>query len=245
MRLYVYGVTTAAEARVPAGLNGVGGPGAPVRLVPVGPIAAVVSPAPESVRARRRDVMAHQEVLTWVGQGAPLLPACFGLIAQDEASLCATLERETEANLAALERVRGRAEMNLKVALVESGVADLVRESAKIRKLRGQIGHDSDYTARIRLGEAVAEGLRQRAEAVAEEARLRLADLVEDAVPGPDLDGYVANVSFLVAVEQVEAVCRAVDRLAAEAGSRAELRLTGPLPCYSFCAQPTPQPAGV
>lgn len=245
MRLYVYGVTTAAEASVPAGLSGVGGPSALVRLVPVGPIAALVSPAPESVRARRRDVMAHQEVLTRIGRSAPLLPACFGLIAQDEASLCATLERDTEANLAALERVRGRSEMNLKVAVVESGLAELVRESGKIRRLRGEVGRSPDYTARIRLGEAVAEGLRQRAESVAQEARLRLADLVEDAVPGPEADGYVANISFLVATEQVEAVCQAVERLAAEAGSRAELRLTGPLPCYSFCAQPAPQPAGV
>jgi len=244
VRLYVYGVTTAARARVPAGLTGVGGSAAPVRLVPVGPIAAVVSPAPDLVRARRRDVMAHQDVLTRVGRSAPLLPARFGLIAEDEASLRATLEREAEANLAALERVRGRVEMNLKVAVAESGLAELVRESAKIRKLREDVGRSPEYTARIRLGEAVAEGLRRRAESVAEEARRGLADLVEDEVPGPETDGYVANISFLVDADQVDAVSRAVERLAVAAASRAELRLTGPLPCYSFCAQPAPQPVG-
>src|SRR6185503_11845936 len=63
MRLYVYGVTLAEEASVPAGLTGVGGESALVRLLPVGPVAAVVSPAPTLVRAKRRDVMAHQDVL--------------------------------------------------------------------------------------------------------------------------------------------------------------------------------------
>ncbi|WP_211244208.1 GvpL/GvpF family gas vesicle protein [Actinospica robiniae] len=245
MRLYVYGVTTAAEGAVPAGLSGVGGASAPVRLLPAGPIAAVVSPAPALVRARRRDVMAHQEVLTRLSRTAPLLPATFGLIAEDEPSLRASLERDAEAKLAALERVRGRAEMNLKVAAVERGLAELVRGSEKLRRLRAEVERNPDYTARIRLGEAVADGLRQRAELVAEEARRLLFDLVEDAVPGPEADGYVANISFLVDLGQLDAVSEAVERLAAEAASHAELRLTGPLPCYSFCAQPTPQPVGV
>lgn len=242
MRLYVYGVTT-REASVPSGLNGVGMPPAAVRLVTVGPVAAVVGEAPALVRARRRDVIAHQDVLAEVGRSAPVLPACFGMVAEDERALRATLERETEANLAALERVRGRVEMNLKIAVAESGLPDLVRESAKIRRLHEQAGRDSDYTARVQLGEAIATGLRQRAEAVAQEAVRRVSEVAEEAVPGPEADGYVANISFLVAAEQVDAVREAVAELAAESESRALLRLTGPLPCYSFCSRPAARAA--
>lgn len=242
MRLYVYGITT-SEASVPPGLCGVGTPPAPVRLVSAGATAAVVGEAPALVRARRRDVMAHQDVLAEIGRSAPVLPACFGMIAEDEQALRATLQRDTEANLAALERVTGRTEMNLKIAVAEGGLPDLVRESPRIRGLRAQTGCEAEYTARIRLGEAVAEGLRQRAEAVAQEASRRLAALAEETAAGPEAEGYVANISFLIDTDQVEAAREAVAKLAVEARNRALLRLTGPLPCYSFCSRPAARTA--
>lgn len=244
MGLYVYGVST-PEASVSAGLSGVGGPTALVRLLPVGPLVAVVSEAPTTVRARRRDVMAHQHVLAEVGRSAPVLPTRFGMIAQDEQALRATLEAEIEANLAALERVMGRVEMNLKVAVAESGLPQLVRESRTVRLLHEETGRNPSYAAKIRLGQAVADGLRQRAATAAEAALRRVSDLAEESAQGPEADGCVANVSFLIAAERVEAVRALVADLASEIGWRAELRLTGPLPCYSFCAQPSAATAAV
>lgn len=244
MRLYVYGVTLPGAA-VPAGLSGVGGPSAVVRPVPVGPLLAVVSEAPDTVRARRRDVMAHQRVLTEIGRSAPVLPTRFGMIARDEQALRATLEAEIDANLAALERVRGRVEMNLKVAVAESGLPQLLRESRTIRALHEEAGRSPGYAAKIRLGQAVSDGLRQRAAAAAEVVRRRVSELAEESAEGPEADGCVANVSFLVAAERVEAVRALVANLASEVGPRAELRLTGPLPCYSFCAQPSAATAAV
>lgn len=237
MSLYVYGVTT-PEASVPAGLTGVGGALAPVRLENAGPLVAIVSQAPAAVRARRRDVTAHQEVLAAIGRTAPVLPARFGTLAPDEQDLRTTLEADADADLAALERVRGRAEMNLKIAVTESGLPQLVRESEKIRLLREKAGQSPDYASNIRLGEAVADGLRQRAEAVARKALPQVCELAEESVDGPDASGCVANVSFLVASDRVDAVRALVADLAAEAGSRAQLLLTGPLPCYSFSVQP-------
>jgi hypothetical protein len=244
VRLYVYGVT-APEASVPAGLSGVGGPSAVVRLVPVGPLVAVVSEAPAAVRARRRDVMAHQRVLAEIGRTAPALPTRFGMIAQDEQALRATLEAEIDANLAALERVRGRVEMNLKIGVAESGLSQLLRESRSIRLLHEEVGRSPGYAAKIRLGQAVADGLRQRAAAAAEVVLRRVSEVAEDGAEGPEADGCVANVSFLIASEQVEAVRTLVANLASEVGPRAELRLTGPLPCYSFCTQPSAATAAV
>lgn len=241
VRLYVYGVTS-PEASVPAELSGVHG--AAVRLMPVGPVVAVVSDAPAAVRARRRDVLAHQAVLTEISRAAPVLPARFGMIAEDEPALRATLDGDADANLAALERVRGRVEMNLKIAVTESGLPQLVRESEKVRSLHEEAGRRPDYAANIRLGKAVAEGLRQRAGAAAQLVLRRVSAFAEDSVDGPEADGCVANVSFLIGSDQVEAVRRLVSDLAGEIGSRAELRLTGPLPCYSFCAQPSAAPTG-
>lgn len=206
---------------------------------------AIVSEAPATVRARRRDVMAHQRVLEEIGRGAPVLPARFGMTTRDEQALRTTLEAESDANLAALERVRGRVEMNLKVAVTEGGLPQLVRESGRIRQLREAAGRSTDYAANIELGKAVADGLRQRAATAAAAVLPRVAELAEECAQGPEADACVANVSFLIAAERVEAVRALVADLAPEVGSRAELRLTGPLPCYSFCAQPSAAPAAV
>ncbi|MFE0083712.1 GvpL/GvpF family gas vesicle protein, partial [[Kitasatospora] papulosa] len=60
--VYVYAIVPAGQA-LPAGAVGVGSPAAALRLVDGGRVTAVVSAAPPQLRARRRDLMAHLEVL--------------------------------------------------------------------------------------------------------------------------------------------------------------------------------------
>lgn len=236
MGLYVYGVTTARP--LPAQLHGVGDPPGPVRAVPAGPIAAVVGQAPPTVRAKRRDVQAHQNVLMAIAANAPVLPARFGVIAPDEQAVRGPLERDVEAYLGALDRVAGRIEMNLKVIVSEGGLADMVREDEGLRRLHQETTRRPSYDANIRLGQEVAKGLRRRAAAVCADVLAQVSELAEESVHGPDVDGCVANVSFLIESGRVGAMRRLIGRITREAGSRAELRLTGPLPCYSFCALP-------
>lgn len=237
MGLYIYGVTGASTA-VPADLRGVGDPPSPVRALVAGPLAAVVGEVPGQLRARRRDVRAHQNVLIELAASAPVLAARFGVVAADEESVRTRLVQDAGGYLAALERVAGRVELNLKVEVVEDGVADLVREDEKVRRLREESARNPGYDLSIRLGEAVVAGLRRRAAAVAAEILPRLAALAEEVEQGPEVAGCVANVSFLVDSGQVARMREAVARAAAAAGSRAVLRLTGPLPCYSFSEFP-------
>ena len=235
--LYVYGVTT-ARATLPPQLRGVGDPPSPVSTVPAGPIAAVVGEAPLTVRAKRRDIQSHQNVIMAIAADAPVLPARFGVIAPDEQAVREPLEKDAAAYLEALDRVAGRIEMNLKVAVAEDGLADMLREDEGLRRLHQETLRRPGYDANIRLGQAVEKGLRRRAAAVCADALPQLAELAEESVHGPDVDGYVANISFLIESAQVGAVQRLVTRIVRDAGSRADFRLTGPLPCYSFCALP-------
>lgn len=240
--MYVYGVTRAGLV-APRGIRGIGDPPARVRTPGYGGLAVVVSAAPERLRPRRRDLRAHQDVqLAFAGIG-PLLPTRFGAVATGEDVLLARLREHAGEYAAALDRVEGRFEMNLKASAVEDGVAALVRGDPQVRRLRQENRRRPGYDTGVRLGEAVVAGLRRQALAAAREVAEALTELADDVSPCAEVPGCVLNVSFLVAADRVDACRAVVDDLGARCADRAELRLTGPLPCYSFCG-PT-APAGV
>ncbi|NLU70726.1 GvpL/GvpF family gas vesicle protein [Streptomyces sp. HNM0574] len=240
--VYAYGVVRAGW-RLPGSCRGVGSPPAEVRLLAAGSLAAVVSDVPEGLRARRRDLLAHQDLLLALADRGPVVPMRFGMVAPDEETLAAGIAgtaRETEA---LLDHLDGRCEINVKVSAVEEGLAALVREDESVRRLRELARSRPGYEASLRLGEAVAAGLNRRAAEAAEETVRQLDRFAADRAEAPASAECVRNVSFLVDRDRLADVTAAVERLAAEQRGRAGIRLTGPLPCYSF-AESVPAGAG-
>lgn len=239
MSIYLYGVTR-AEVPVPRDARGVGDPPGRVRRLVAGDLAAVVGDAPDGLRARRRYVQAHQSVLLAVAAAGPLLPTRFGVVVADEAAVTARLHADAAGYTAALDRVAGRCELNLKASPVEAGLADLVRSDPRLQRLQQESRRRPGYDVSIRLGEAVMAGLRRRAAEAAHQVAAALTALADEVTPGPDVPGCVLNASFLVAADRVAACRAAFDSAADKLADRAELRLTGPLPCYSFSGLPAP-----
>ncbi|SEG95640.1 Gas vesicle synthesis protein GvpL/GvpF [Actinacidiphila yanglinensis] len=237
MSIYVYGVTR-APVDLPAGLRGVGDPPSPLRALAAGSLAAVVSAAPERLRARRRDLHAHQNVLLALAEEGPVLPSRFGVVAADAESVDARLRAEQDSYEAALDRVAGRVEMNLKALTVESGLNDLLRQDPRLQRFRQEARRQPGYETSIRLGEAVMAGLTRRARAAVDEGVTALTPLAAEVQPGPEVEGCVRNTSFLVAADQVPEFRRVVEEFASRHSGEVELRVTGPLPCYSFAALP-------
>ncbi|MFF2650741.1 GvpL/GvpF family gas vesicle protein [Streptomyces sp. NPDC058045] len=241
--IYVYGIVRGDHA-LPAGASGVGDPPAPVRLLPAGELAVVVSAAAPGLRARRRDLLAHQDLLLALAATGPVLPMRFGMVAPDETSASAGVTARGAEYGALLSRLDARVEVNIKATPVQDGLAALVREDPVVRRLREETRGQPSYENSIRLGEAVAAGLHRRAAAAASELTAELAPLAEELRQGPEVDGCVLNASFLVPRE-AEAQLRGVaEQFGAAHADRVELRVTGPLPCYSF-VDATPVPAGV
>jgi hypothetical protein len=241
--VYFYGVTR-ADTPLPRGIRGVGKPPGEVRTLAAGRLAALVGPAPDGLRARRRDLQAHQDVLLAVGAAGPVLPTRFGVVAADDDAVTRPLRADAAGYEAALDRVAGRCELNLKASPLEGGLAGLLRDDPRLRRLRQESRRRPGYDVSIRLGEAVVAGLRRRAAEAAREAAEALTGMADEVRQGPDVPGCVLNLSFLVAADRV-ARCRTVfDTLADRHAGSAELRLTGPLPCYSFSALPATAPAG-
>ncbi|MGW0940675.1 GvpL/GvpF family gas vesicle protein, partial [Streptomyces sp. NPDC002666] len=177
--IYVYGIVGSSHP-LPPGAGGVGEPPAPVRLLQAEDLAVVVSAAHPGLRARRRDLMAHQGLLMTLAESGPVLPMRFGMVAPDEATVLAGVTAHRSEHASVLARLDSRVEMNVKVTPVQDNLAALIREDPVVRRVREETRRHPGYEANIRLGEAVAAGLRRRAAAAAAELPPVFAGIAHD-----------------------------------------------------------------
>ncbi|WP_329025898.1 GvpL/GvpF family gas vesicle protein [Streptomyces sp. NBC_00690] len=231
-----------AGAVPPGRLTGVGGPAVAVRAVSVGKVAAVVSDAPAQLRARRRDLLAHQELLMALAEVGPVLPMRFGVVAPDEEVLREQLAAEEMNHLATLDRLVGHLEMNVKVLPAQDALGALVAADTKVRRLREEARRRPGYDASVRLGEAVVAALSRRAIEAGRRMMRDLAPMARATVQGPEVSGCALNVSFLVERVASERFGSTVEHFAKNHREHLEVRLAGPLPCYSFVGAHTPAP---
>ncbi|MEV7861899.1 GvpL/GvpF family gas vesicle protein [Streptomyces hirsutus] len=244
MSTYVYGIIASTHPAVPEHLSGVGE--GPLRVLKAGDLAAVVSDAPEGLRPKRRELLAHQNVLGEVGAEGCVLPMRFGSVAPDDNAVTDVLTERAEHYKERLRALDGRVEYNVKANHVEEAVLHHVMavnpEVRALAEANRKAGGGS-YDDKIRLGEMVAGAVRgQEAEDGA--AVQRALEPAADAVGvGPESTGWLANVSFLVERDAAANFMAAVDRVR-EAMPHLEVRLNGPLPPYSFVEPGPAEPAG-
>ncbi|WP_405756893.1 GvpL/GvpF family gas vesicle protein [Streptomyces sp. NBC_01420] len=242
--VYVYAITRAGTA-LPEGQGGVGGPPARLRSVRQGRLAAVVSDAPPDLRARRRDLLAHQDLLMRLMDEGPVLPMRFGTVAPGDDAVLRQLAADESGHAAALKRLAGCHEINLKALAAEDALADVVAEDGTVRRLRDAARRRPGYEASLRLGEAVAAALARRASDAGRRVLRELTPRARAVAAGPEVQGCALNVSFLVERDAGDAFLAEAHRFAGANRGHVELRLAGPLPCYSFvAAEARPVPVG-
>ncbi|MEU2977615.1 GvpL/GvpF family gas vesicle protein [Streptomyces hirsutus] len=244
MSTYVYGIIASTHPAVPEHLSGVGE--GPLRVLKAGDLAAVVSDAPEGLRPKRRELLAHQNVLSEVGAEGCVLPMRFGSVAPDDNAVTDVLTERAEHYKERLRALDGRVEYNVKANHVEEAVLHhVMAANPEVRALAeaNRKAGGGSYDDKIRLGEMVAGAVRgQEAEDGA--AVQRSLEPAADAVSvGPESTGWLANVSFLVERDAAANFMAAVDRVR-EAMPHLEVRLNGPLPPYSFVEPGPAEPAG-
>ncbi|MFF1630728.1 GvpL/GvpF family gas vesicle protein [Streptomyces sp. NPDC058272] len=245
MSTYVYGISAASHPSLPEGMGGVGAPARPVRILKEGDLAAVVSDAPDGLRPKRRDLLAHQNVLSEVGAGGSVLPMRFGSVAQDDAAVAGVLAERAEHYQERLKTLAGKVEYNVKASHDEEAVLHRVMsENSEIRALteaNRQAG-GGDYEQRLLLGELVVTALQQQEGADAAELRQTLEPVAEAVSVGPESTGWLANVSFLVDRDEAAGFLTAVEQVR-ESHPHLEVRVNGPLPPYSFVEPGPAEPA--
>ncbi|MGW8065470.1 GvpL/GvpF family gas vesicle protein [Streptomyces ziwulingensis] len=246
MSTYVYGITAGSHPALPEGLNGVGEPPRPVRILTEGELAAVVSDAPEGLRPKRRELLAHQNVLSEVGAEGCVLPMRFGSVAPDDAAVTGVLAERAEHYRERLGALDGRVEYNIKANHVEEAVLHhVMAENPEIRALaesNRQSGGGS-YESKIQLGEMVAAAVKGKESEDATTLERMLEQAADAVSVGPESTGWLANVSFLVNRDAAEEFLAAVERARQEM-PHLEVRVHGPLPPYSFVEPGPAEPAG-
>jgi hypothetical protein len=243
---YVYGITAGSHPALPDGMGGVGDPPRPVRILREGDLAAIVSDAPEGLRPKRKDLLAHQTVLAEAGSAGCVLPMRFGSVAPDDAAVTGVLAERAEHYQERLRELDGRVEYNIKANHVEEAVLHhVMAENAEIRALaeaNRQAGGGS-YEDKIRLGELVASAVKVKEADDGLALRRTLEPAAAAVGVGPESTGWLANVSFLVDRKTAEEFLAAVER-ARQDLPHLEIRVNGPLPPYSFVEPGPGEPAG-
>ncbi len=237
MSTYVYGFTYSAHPLPLDGLVGVGADAPPLRLVRQERLVAVVSDAPANLRAKRRDLEAHERVLETLCDVGTILPMRFGMVAPDDDAVRRELRTGAERYAGLLTRLEGQVELNVKGVHQKDGVlAQLLSRHRELRErneaLRASGG--GSYQDKVAFGERVAAAMEERRSEDAERVVARLRPYASQVRLGPPVDGCFVNASFLVAATGLEDLESSASQLRGEVAGYADVRVYGPLPPYSF-----------
>lgn len=246
MSTYVYGITASSHPSLPEGMEGVGKPARPVRILKEGDLAAIVSEAPEGLRAKRNDLLAHQNVLSEAGAAGPVLPMRFGNVAPDDTAVTSVLAERAEHYRERLATLEGKVEYNVKANHDEQAALHRVMadnpEVKALAEANRQAGGGS-YEQKLQLGEMVAAALKSREVEDGVALHRALEPAAHSVSVGPESTGWLANLSFLVERDSAEVFLAAVEE-ARKAHPHVELRVNGPLPPYSFVEPGPSEPNG-
>ncbi|MEV7730143.1 GvpL/GvpF family gas vesicle protein [Streptomyces sp. NPDC087917] len=237
MPLYVYAITGKDHPHRLDGLSGVGSNPSPVRSITAGPLAAVVSDVSEEIRPKRRDLKAHQDVQEHLMAAAVVLPLQFGYLAADDQTVQQALEENTDGYLSALERLDGCAEYHVRASQQDEDelLRQILHDSPQARALNERIrAGDPDQQLPLALGELVAREVQDRQEALAAGLTQALLPYAREHAAHPPSSPDFLNLSLLVPHEQKDDFLTAHAGLAGQIESGVDLRVTGPLPPYSF-----------
>lgn len=237
MASYVYCFTHAQHPLALEGLRGVGAEEAALRAVRHEGLAAVVSDAPEGLRPKRRDLVAHETALETLGGAGAVVPMRFGTVAPDDDAVVAELARGAGRYTELLRRLDGHVERNVKGVHQEDALlADLLTDNPALRArneaLRAAGG--GSQPERVAFGEQVGLAVEQRRSRDSAYVVAALRPLAMQDRHAPPVEGCFVNVSFLIPSASQGDFDAVVARLQTAMEGYADLRASGALPPYSF-----------
>lgn len=236
MSTYVYGITRSGHPLRVRDRRGVGPEPPPLRVVKGGRLAAVVSDAPEDLRPKRRDLEAHEAVLESLMADGTVLPMRFGALASDDESVRQELDERAGWYGERLDGLDGRREVNVKAFHHEqAALSELLRTNPELREANETLrAAGGDQGSQIDFGERVLSALENVRARDAAQVLAVLRPYAAEEFQGPPVDGGFLNVSFLVDEDRLDDLRAAVEEVGRRAADVVELRMSEPLPPYSF-----------
>jgi Gas vesicle synthesis protein GvpL/GvpF len=235
MSVHLYGVVR-ENAQLPGMIRG--RQGAPLRLVRVGPVAAIVSDVDAEDRVRRDDLLAHAHVLEAVVEDSTVLPMRFGTIVDSDAEVAENVLRAGESRLVSLlDRFDGLQQLTVRAVHDEDEVLRAVlMENASLRALRDSMSNGGDtHATKLELGRMVLDSIEAIRQIDAATLVDSLTPLAHDISIEDSSKGYqVLDAALLVNRADRPSVDAAIARISRDLPSRIRLRYVGPQPPYAF-----------
>ncbi|GIJ28119.1 gas vesicle protein [Micromonospora qiuiae] len=237
--LFVYGIVP-SDVEPTENASGVGDPPAEVTLIRQGRLAALVSEIPlDTPLGRPADLRAYQELLDGTAAVAPVLPVRFGTALDGPDGVTDLLATHQDRFAAALDELEGRVQYALHGRYREGEfVAAVLADNPAAADLAEQVrGQPEEVTReqRIRLGELISQAVELSREAETTrllEALGPLAVASAPRAPSNEMDaGYAV---FLVDTERAEEFIAAAEEYAEQRRDLIRARLLGPLAPYDF-----------
>ena len=235
--LYVYGVVSSSSASA-VGAAGIGG--ARVETLPVRKVAALVSEVAVPIRAKRRELMSHAEVLNELAATETVLPLRFGTTFPDADTVVADfLEPRHDELVRVIEDFGDPVVLLVKAYYREEAIlAEIVREEPRIARLRAATRGRAAAAAHAHpheLGTAVARALEARTAADGAAILDTLRPFAQDvSVDDTPIEHQVVKASVLVKRRDVPKVDKALGALAERNAGRIHFKYVGPLAPHSF-----------
>lgn len=214
---YVYAVTSKATP-VPQDVG----------VVVHGELAAVTRDVDAGdLRARRRDLLEHAEVVRRVFERGTVVPLQFGIVVGD--AVDELLAPRHDELLALLLELDGLVEVTVRAVFREEDVLrELLREQPALARLRGSVPD-------LQLGEAVARALAAwREDAAAEIVRVLDRHAQATAVDELRTELDVFRGAFLVDRTRLRVFDAELERVAQARAATTSFKVTGPLPPHHF-----------
>ncbi|MBI4606187.1 MAG: GvpL/GvpF family gas vesicle protein [Planctomycetes bacterium] len=239
-RHYIYAVL-GVRGLPCSGLVGIDG--APVELVPVKDLAAVVSRtwhdrfdgADEGTLMSL--VARHQEVNQSLLGAGSLVPFRFGMVASGKEEVRETVSRLYLQLKAALKRVTRHVELAVQARWDHAKVAVACASSDReVAALREEFARHPSQELQIRVGKRLFELVEERRREAVESILSRLKPAAAAVTLHRLLDAdMILNGAFLVEQDREAEFDRAVEEAARTRDGDLQVKRIGPLPPYSFC----------
>jgi hypothetical protein len=213
-------------------------------------LAAMVGDAPEDdPKATRNQALGHARVLEAAVRDAPVVPMRFGIMCgSDEEVTSAILQERHDQFAELLDRFEDRVEMVLKAYYREEPLLrEIVESEPEVGKLREAVREEPEEATReqrMRLGELINQAIEQRRELDSADLLGKLEEAVQEVRSDPpEKELMVLNVPMLVERNRVDALEATVEEVAEERREMMHFKLLGPMPAYHFLEPEETAPA--
>jgi hypothetical protein len=216
------------RARRPFPIPGVHGiRGAEVLGYPSGEFAIVVSSYVPDGALDQQAVLDHARVVSECFRSGTVLPFRFGTVFDNDEALRRAVRANRKALLASVTRLRGKAEMHLKLVVRDESLREALSDAA----LPNTVG--SEYLTRLREKAARERERQSKARAISVQVHKLFNPLEEEVSCKKDSDGLLIDIAHLIdskTVEKYQNRCNTATRQL----KGCEIVVSGPWPPYHF-----------